>query len=147
MSGIEIAGLILGAFPLLLNTLEKHREAARLFGDWWDISRPYKECMRIIRVEHLFFVNYTRKLLGRLLYDTSSLEELLVDPFSDQWRSESLTSSLKDLLPTSYEIYIGVIEDYHLRMVALGRELGLENHHFQRRIAVSAGSMFPDSTD
>lgn len=146
MSGIEIAGLVLGAFPLLMTALQKHKEAARILGDWWNIRRPYKECMSIIRVEHFFFVHYTRTLLGRLLYDASSLEELLANPFSDQWRSESLTSSLRDLLPTSYEIYISVIEDYHTRMVALGRELGLEHHHFQRRIAVSIWSMLLGST-
>ena len=146
MSGIEVAGLVLGAFPLLVAALEKHKEAARLVGDWWNIRRPYKECMKIISIEHLFFVHYTRTLLGRLLYDSSSLEELVADPFSDRWRSESLTSSLRDLLPTSYEIYIGIIEDYHTRMVALGRELGLEHHHFQCRIAVSARSMLPGPT-
>ena len=134
MSGIEVAGLILGAFPLVISALKKHQEAAVVFGEWWEISRSYKECLRIVSVEQSMFDRNLKVLLAPILYDHSTLDELLADPFGVQWRSESLAASLEDLLPTSYGIYIGIIQDFHSLMVALGHELGLGKQYFQRRI-------------
>lgn len=136
MSGIEIAGLILGAFPLLIAALEKHKEAAVALGDWWKIRQIYQECIRLINCERTLFDQNLRGLLGPVLYDHSTLDELVTDPFGEQWRSESLAASLEDLLPTSHEIYIGIIKDFHRYMMAIGLELGLENQHFQRRMNV-----------
>ena len=137
MSGIEIAGLILGAFPLLLSALEKNQEACQVFGDWWKIRKPYESCLKWVQAEHDLFELNLRNLLDPMLADTAMLDELLADPYGKQWRSESLADELRNFLPTNFSNCISMMERFHEHMIALGRELGMDKQAFQRAITVS----------
>jgi hypothetical protein len=55
MSGIEIAGLVLGAFPLLIYALEKNRQGAEGVSDWWRIQRTHKKCHQELSYHQILF--------------------------------------------------------------------------------------------
>ena len=137
MSGIEVAGLILGAFPLLLSALEKNREAYQVFGDWWKTRKTYRNCSKWVQAEQELFELHLRNFLAPVLADSAILDELLADPYGEQWRSESLADRLKDFLPTNFSSCISVMQDFHENMIALGRELGVDKQAFQRAMNVS----------
>ena len=137
MSGIEVAGLILGAFPLLISALEKNEEAKQAFRDWWKIRKPYESCLGFVQTEHDIFRMNIRKLLEPLLPDTARLDELFADPYGKEWSSESLAEKFQNLLPTTFSVFIFVMREFHETMIALGRELGMNNQAFQRAMNVS----------
>lgn len=58
MSGVEAAGLVLAAFPLLISALEHYRESAEVLKDWWRYKREYRK----VKVEQIPFL---RQPLGR----------------------------------------------------------------------------------
>lgn len=43
MSGVEAAGFVLAAFPLLISALEHYRESAEVLKDWWRYKREYRK--------------------------------------------------------------------------------------------------------
>lgn len=137
MTGIEVAGLVLGAFPLLLSAIEKNHEAHQIFGDWWKIRKRYRSCSKWVQAEHDLFEDHIRNLLNPVLVDTAMLDELLADPYGQKWRSESLASDLRDVLPTNFSSCIFMMEQFHENMIALGRELGIDKQAFQRAVNVS----------
>ena len=139
MSGIEVTGLVLGAFPLLLSALEKNREASQVFGDWYKVRKVYENCLMWVKAEYALFDSNIRGFLEPILGDTAKLEELLANPYGEDWRSDSLASEIKDFkyLPVSYESYIEVMQEFHNHMVALAEELGIDKPSFQQKIKVS----------
>ncbi|KAL8792354.1 MAG: hypothetical protein Q9195_005057 [Heterodermia aff. obscurata] len=136
MSGIEVAGLILGAFPLLLSALEKNQEAYQVFGDWWKIRKPYESCLKWVHAEHDIFELNLRNLLDPVLADTALLDELLANPYGTEWHSESLADGLRNLLPTNFSNCISIMQEFHEHMIALGRELGMDKQAFQRVMTI-----------
>lgn len=139
MSGIELAGLVLGAFPLLLGALEKNKEACGMLGDWWKVCKHYQVCLKEVKAEYNIFKMNLRSLLNPVLQDSTVLDQYLADPYGEHWQSESLSDSMKQLLPTEYESYIDKMETFHNHMIALGQELGINKQAFQDRVAVSLG--------
>ena len=137
MTGIEVAGLILGAFPLLLTALEKNQEAYQLFGDWWDTRTTYKRCLGWVSSEHDLFKLNLKNLLNPMLANTAMLDELLADPYGEQWSSESLADDFRNYLPTNFSNCISMMQEFHETMIALGRELGVDKQAFQRAMIVS----------
>lgn len=42
MSGIKVAGLILGAFPVVISALEGYRKAFKPLKSWWKFQRTFE---------------------------------------------------------------------------------------------------------
>lgn len=45
MSGIEVAGLVLGAFPIVVEALEDYRELFGALKSWWRFQRTFEVCL------------------------------------------------------------------------------------------------------
>lgn len=43
MSGFEVAGIVLGAFPLAIEALDRYREVAKRCGYWYKIRLEYQK--------------------------------------------------------------------------------------------------------
>lgn len=80
MSGIEVAGLVLGAFPLLIKSLEYHREMADAAGVFWKIKREYRKWAHDLEMCNLAFSGNLQSLLLPLVADDDAIKELLADP-------------------------------------------------------------------
>lgn len=80
MSGIEIAGLLLGVFPLLISALEHYRESAEVLDDWWQIKKESKKCKNEIKVQELAFENNLERFLLPLVVDDNDIAALIAEP-------------------------------------------------------------------
>ena len=136
-------GLVLGGFPLLLGALKKNREALEIFDDWYKVRKVYESCLSQVKAEHVLFDYNIRGFLEPILCDNAKLEELLANPYSGEWRSESLASEIKDFkyLPMAYESYIAIMQEFHNTMIALGKELGMDKASFQRKMMVNRATI------
>ena len=142
MSGIEIAGLVLGAFPLLLEALEKNREAAEMLADYWKVDKQCEDFGISVNSEYILFEMILRKFLKSVLGESSNVDEFIDDPFGDHWDLGDLTSRLREKMPQRrYECYLDKINEFHKYMVALGKELGVSEEMFQRKQTSSIVSM------
>lgn len=80
MSGVELAGLVLGAFPLLISALEHYRNLADAAGIFWKIKREHRKWMHDLKICHLAFERNLQFLLLPLVADDEAIDKLLTDP-------------------------------------------------------------------
>ncbi|KAF1936164.1 hypothetical protein EJ02DRAFT_359753 [Clathrospora elynae] len=102
MSGIEIAGLVLGPIPLLIHALDSYLEGAEALRDWWRIEST---CHQLLSEG-----NVVRFLLA-LVVDEDELKTLMDDPAGQSWEDPELEQRLQERLPKSYPIFLDIIRD------------------------------------
>lgn len=110
MSGIEIAGLVLGTFPILIQTLEKYRSGAETVATWWMFENAYRRCLLDLKLHHVLFEGTIERLLP-FVVDDSEREYLIMSPQAERWTEPELETRLKEHLPRSYEVVLGLIAE------------------------------------
>ena len=135
MSGIEVAGLLLGAFPILISGLDSTRKGYQGIESWWKIRAKYNKCLNAVKAEHVIFKMNLIEVLRTISYDEDELNRLLAHPGGAEWSSDDLERRLKDRLPMSHQAYIDTMEAMNVAIVALGEELGVGKIGFQQRVA------------
>ena len=139
MSGIEIAGLLLGAFPLLISALEHYRKSAKVLEDWWQIKREYKKCINELKVQEMAFQNNLEKFLLPLIVDDDEIATLMNDPGGIRWKEQELEKKLENRLPKSYNLFVDTIEEIRTVMDFLKDELGFSRAKFQESMEGKVG--------
>ena len=141
MSGIEVAGLILGAFPVLLGAIKKNKEVLELIEDWWKVERLYEASWKKVKAQQVLFKRNLVQFLRPIFIDDSLLNELIANPFSEQWDWSNLAASLREHLPMDYESYVDTMQEFYEILLILGELHGINKQAFQQRIALYKVSM------
>jgi hypothetical protein len=136
MSGIEVAGLLLGIFPLIITGLEHYRETASVLGVFWKIRRKYLVWMHSVNICKLAFENNLEELLLPLIADDDQLKLLIADPQGPEWQNPQLEQCLRERLPKSYDLYLESISHIKETMDQLSHELGVDNSRFQSKVSL-----------
>lgn len=127
MSGIEVAGLVLGAFPIALEVLDRYKEVARRFGFWYRIAAEHKKCDSQIKFHRLVYVNNLKRLLLPLAgLDDTRIDELLKVPGGNAWTEAKITEILRRRLADSYELYLQCMDDFQESLEEMNRELAFD---------------------
>lgn len=134
MSGVEVAGLILGALPLMISALEHYRDTAEVLEGWWKIKREYLKCMRHLKYHKLAFEENLEELLLPLIADEDKLQLLLKEPGGPAWKDPQLEETLKERMPKTYSSYLDTIEMMQETVDDIHEALGMSKVHFQTRI-------------
>lgn len=83
MSGFEIAGVVLGAFPLLIQGLEASRQSARTVRALRDIDREVGKRVRNLRIEEDKFEDSRNRLLSVYAEMNNPLPSFIEDTLDD----------------------------------------------------------------
>ena len=123
MSGLEIAGVVLGVIPIIQIVLE------HFHGDRFKTLVKYQHMIRSIsrklEIEQAQFHSTCEKLLSPLVAE-DRLAELLASPKGSKWKDADLEEDLRDHLgDKKYELYVGIIEDLAGFIISLKEDLGL----------------------
>ncbi len=136
MSGFEVAGVVLGAFPLVLSALEKYRELATRLGLWGKIHLEYKKWRDDLDFYQILFTRQLRQLLLPLVTDDDKIRELISSPGGDSWKDQSISNLLEERLGDSYQLYLEYIKGIERVMDEIGRELSIESRLVQEKMTV-----------
>ena len=134
MSGIEVAGLVLGAFPILIYALESYRKGAEVFGDWWRIEGAYIKCKQDLKYHQLLFEGNIERFLLPLVVDDDELKKLMKNPAGTAWEDPELEKKLQERLPKAYDTFLGVMIDINKLMESFKKALGVDNPKFQATV-------------
>ena len=134
MSGLEVAGAVLGAFPLAVVALEKHKEVARRLGLWYTIRQEYTKCHTDLRFHRSTLTSHLRQLLLPLVVDSETINELLADTASQGWRDPSVDDLLRRRLGENYEIYFEYIKEMETIMERVKEELAADSDPVQTQL-------------
>jgi hypothetical protein len=102
MSGVEAAGLVLGAVPILISSLERLR---RLGAKSSRTQRDYQRLRHELDLNLVLF----RRTLEVLFADSlqsNELNDLLSNPTSPQWQSPNVEAALRRALGTAYPDFL-----------------------------------------
>jgi hypothetical protein len=134
MSGFEIAGLILGAFPILMLALKGYGELARKVGLWNNIRQEYQKSKNEINAQHVQFIGNLRRLLLTVGVDDARISRLLADPQGGNWGDEDLTRRLQDHLQDSHDVFLETIDEMSRAMGELKKEFIVDAENIRQKI-------------
>jgi hypothetical protein len=106
MSGIEIAGLLLGTFPLIISGLEHWRDIAKVGGFFWRIRAEYNDCCKDVLYHEVLYKRNLKSLLSQILNDEDEVKHLVNDPNDKSWSSGDLQEGMKLRLQDAYDSYV-----------------------------------------
>ncbi|KAI9769385.1 MAG: hypothetical protein M1840_004087 [Geoglossum simile] len=130
MSGIEIAGAVLGGLPLIISALEHYNDGLQRIKDVWNFRVVLEDFTQDLRVQNAI---YKATLAEFLQHTQSELEvsRLLQDPSGQEWSNTGLEMSLRKQYGEHYELYCqriakmnSVVEDLRDRVGKLHIEGG-----------------------
>jgi hypothetical protein len=134
-TGFEIAGIVLGAFPLAIAALEKYRHVAERVNLFYNIRLEHKKCLDTLEHQQfLFKSNLFAIILPLEVIDESKVHDLLSDPGGAGWKDIAIAEKLKDRLQDSYSLYLRYIQGMQQTMKNLNRELAVDESVVQRQL-------------
>jgi hypothetical protein len=118
MSGVEIAGLILGAFPIVIHTLEQYANGVQYVKRFWKYRREFESLIRRLELEVEIFRNTCEELLTGLV-PADQITDILNDPAGPAWSDPGVEQLLKKRLQRSHTGYLCTVQN----MIAAVEEL------------------------
>jgi hypothetical protein len=124
MSGIEIAGLILGALPLIIAGIESYQEGLDPIKAFYSWERQLPHYINKLRLQHVHY-EQTIRLLFSSITTERQFDSMLADPLG-AWQDEELASKLQHKLDEAYGAYETTIANIQKIMVKIAGKLDLE---------------------
>ncbi|KAI3543763.1 hypothetical protein CSPX01_06086 [Colletotrichum filicis] len=127
MSGFEIAGAVLGGFPILLNCIDYYHTALEPMDNWWHFRDYFIHFVDDIRHQRMKYHENLIRLLDPIIPDNESLITLIGDPTDVRWKDGSLEDHLKDRFPSELDRFLRTIERMHEVMLELYKILQIQD--------------------
>lgn len=144
MSGIEVAGLVLGAIPLLISAMEHFEETRKVARDWWKIRRAHRKDVGKLRDCEMKFQLNMRELLQPLLLDGTISEEdyatFLGSTSNSGWERPDVQESLAERLSDCRDRYLEKLDEMNELLVRLAKATLVDDEKFQSGIKKHKGT-------
>ncbi|KAJ4367075.1 hypothetical protein N0V83_007605 [Neocucurbitaria cava] len=107
MSGVEVAGLVLGALPLIIQGIESYNEGLDPIKSFMRWERELPQYIRKLRNQHVHYAQ-TIRILFEPITAEEELAHMMTAPGSQElWKSKEM--ALQNKLQESYQAYQGTI--------------------------------------
>ncbi|CAO2648716.1 Nn.00g096650.m01.CDS01 [Neocucurbitaria sp. VM-36] len=113
MSGIEIAGLALGAIPVILEAIKGYRDAYEQIQTFKHATKQLHLIDAQFRVCRLNFLSECRLLLELVLSSPELSKEMLADPSHNNWQDSTMEQQLARLLQENVDVCTTIVKDTH----------------------------------
>lgn len=109
MSGIEVAGLVFGVLPILIEAMKAYGTVSDALHTFRHYSKEVRSVSLQLKVHNGIFLNHCRLLL-RLVEDEKAVESMLDDRSDLRWTSKELNDRFNGILKNNFELARSVIE-------------------------------------
>ncbi|KAK2008318.1 hypothetical protein LZ32DRAFT_640756 [Colletotrichum eremochloae] len=99
MSGFEIAGVVLGAFPILCDTAKDLATVFKKTKSWWQFETSFENFVSAITTQEIAYIQVLERLLDPLDITNGEYDGLLRDPRSTLWQEPHIQEELRHCLP------------------------------------------------
>ncbi|KAJ4289653.1 hypothetical protein N0V90_010982 [Kalmusia sp. IMI 367209] len=110
MAGVEVAGLVLGAIPLILASMEFYGKGIAVSRRCMKYREQFQSLVVELRTEKTICVNSLHLLLEGIV-KPKDMSNFLADPGGSSWKEGPFDDKLKKRLGTSYDSYIATIDE------------------------------------
>lgn len=98
MSGFEIAGIVLGIFPILVDTTKDLRCVFRHVKTWLNFENEFETLIFSVQRENIAYIQNVEILLGGIDISEADQEELRKNPDSRLWTAPHLQMTIQKRL-------------------------------------------------
>ncbi|OAL40253.1 hypothetical protein AYO20_00673 [Fonsecaea nubica] len=126
MSGLEIAGLVLGALPIVASLIGEYREGVDTIMSIISTRRYRREVRRYqdgLSTESTIFQNTLERVLVQIVHDEEDIATLLQDPDSALWRRSEYNAELQRMMKNSYGAYMATMTELAYLLNSLKEKL------------------------
>lgn len=109
MSGLEIAGLVLGSIPLVIAALEHYEDIMASKRSFFSYVAELEHATRSLACEQVLFQQSMKSLLKPITRD-HELRDMLDNTASPLWKESSINSALEDHLDIAFVTYMEVVQ-------------------------------------
>ena len=127
MSGIEIAALVLGSFPIILNCLDYYREGFEPLEEWWSFRTHFIDFVDDISHQMMLYDGNMKRLLDPVIVDNDSLISLVQNAKDPRWTDGSLTHILEQRLTSEHERFLRIVQRMEKEIGGLKKLLGIKD--------------------
>jgi hypothetical protein len=125
MTGAEVAGLVLGAIPLVISALEHYEDFAQPTKDFFHQNRYRRKLLQELYIIHTSYDQATRLLLKGIVETVSNREAMMDDPRNKLWREGYIADNLRDQLGLVYKPFLLTIEEVAEILAELSANLNI----------------------
>lgn len=101
----EIAGVVLGGFPLIISALEHYREGFEPLQEWWKFESDFSNFIEELGTQQTRFDMNLERLLDPFVTSGSQMNALLDQRNPEAWQDPALKRDIQKRLGSSYEWY------------------------------------------
>jgi hypothetical protein len=124
MSGLEIAGVVLGAFPIIISGLENWHKASVVGEIIFSPDIERRLCLIDFQFEKIRYTRSLEALLIPLADEKRQVDEMVNAASSPHWKDTKLNDRLRDRLGESYETYMDIMSRMNETAEAFQEKLG-----------------------
>lgn len=118
MSGLELAGFVLGAYPILLETAKDLREVIKDVKTWWHFEREFENFLAAVETEHITYSLNLQILLEDLDISEEDKKSLEKDSTASGWHDARTQAKLRRRIQNDYYAW------FMRQLAAMDRALG-----------------------
>ncbi|MAD85560.1 MAG: hypothetical protein CL912_21580 [Deltaproteobacteria bacterium] len=110
MSGIEIAGLVLGGFPLLISTAEHYRKGFEPLAKWYKFRTQFIAFIDAVDIQKQLFNLTLECFLRSIGIEEDELEKFMDNGGYEGWQRPELFQRLRTRLGPSLQVFKSTIK-------------------------------------
>lgn len=130
MSGFEIAGVVLGAIPLLIEGLKAYGNGVKAIQNALHHEIVVQDLLTSLDTGLTIYRSSCEELLNSLILADNEMYELLSDPYGDKWKDEGLCESIRDRLgETAFNSYTAAVAKLEKRVDLFRKKLYLDDDY------------------
>lgn len=128
----EIAGLVLGAIPLLISALEHYEDLVEPTVVFFRWRGQLSKAIRRLLMGHTEYEQNMRLLLKRAVSD-EKLADMINHPYSDLWKDKKVVEDLQSKLGNAYLSSMSTVREIAEIMVSIAASLNIDGSDEVRR--------------
>lgn len=122
---IEIVGLSLAVFPIVISFLEHFEDGCDTLHDWVYFRREFTHLLNDLNREQIIFRQLVETMLRSIIDSEFELKEMLEDTQSNEWKRPDLALKMKQKLCGNgeYENCQSSLLSIHEHLVSMAKKL------------------------
>lgn len=125
MSGVEIAGLVLGSIPLIISALEHWEELLDPAIAYWKYHGELGLAIKELRNQHASYEQSLELILTQATNDEQR-SEMMENSNSHYWKDPDIEEALKTKFGRAYAAYVATTKDIQTIMILLVEKLNID---------------------
>ena len=127
MSGIEVAGIALAVFPILVDGMVRFIDGVQTIKWYRRYRARLQDYADIMGAQSIWYQDTLEELLIDIVQNEEELEVLIAQPTGAIWENPKYRQKLKQRLGRSHEVYLRLSEKMVKALLSMCEELGIDS--------------------